>query len=192
MLSVWLLFLVLSLYTYIRAMRQCVCVCLCVGCGPLYQLFLFTSPLVPPLKVDIFKVETRFVAGESSEIRCQTFGSRPAASISWWKDNVRLSDSSYKVSALCTQGCVSRSYVRYGVPGSVWDAVGLVSSPLWPPASRKGPTRCTSACDIGGGMASLFCLIHDRIGMKFTESTLVMLTFSGMYISVDRQRYYFL
>ncbi|EFX89926.1 hypothetical protein DAPPUDRAFT_20705, partial [Daphnia pulex] len=52
---------------------------------------------LPPLKVDISKVETRFVAGESSEIRCQTFGSRPAASISWWKDNVRLSDSSYKV-----------------------------------------------------------------------------------------------
>ena len=60
-------------------------------------LFYLFCLLVPPLKVDISKVETRFVAGESSEIRCQTFGSRPAASISWWKDNVRLSDSSYKV-----------------------------------------------------------------------------------------------
>lgn len=64
-----------------------------------WSLLYFWYPLVPPLKVDISKMETRFVAGESSEIRCQTFGSRPAASISWCKDDVCLSDSSYKVSA---------------------------------------------------------------------------------------------
>lgn len=52
---------------------------------------------LPPLKVDISRMETRFVAGEGSEIRCQTFGSRPAASISWCKDDVCLPDSSYKV-----------------------------------------------------------------------------------------------
>jgi hypothetical protein len=128
-----------------------VCVC---GWYDLFVLFLYICclfficafPLVPPLKVDISKVETRFVAGESSEIRCQTFGSRPAASISWWKDNVRLSDSSYKVSALChSVPCsVSRSYVSYGVPTALEMALGLVSSrshsqpasqgtiPLWP------------------------------------------------------------
>jgi hypothetical protein len=157
-----------------------VCVC---GWYDLFVLFLYICclfficafPLVPPLKVDISKVETRFVAGESSEIRCQTFGSRPAASISWWKDNVRLSDSSYKVSALChSVPCsVSRSYVSYGVPTALEMALGLVSSrshsqpasqgtiPLWPARdqSRNDPTQGPSACDIGG----VLCLIHDRL-----------------------------
>ena len=109
---------------------------------------LFAVPLVPPLKVDIFKVETRFVAGESSEIRCQTFGSRPAASISWWKDNVRLSDSSYKVSALCTQGfvlrtpCYPKAFVEMllGLPRQ-W----VSCYPLWPSNHGKIPQLCVCA-----------------------------------------------
>ena len=109
---------------------------------------LFAFPLVPPLKVDISKVETRFVAGESSEIRCQTFGSRPAASISWWKDNVRLSDSSYKVSALCTQGfvlrtpCYPKAFVEMllGLPRQ-W----VSCYPLWPSNHGKIPQLCVCA-----------------------------------------------
>jgi len=55
------------------------------------------SFLVPPLKADILSKERRFVTGDSSEIKCETYGSRPTASISWWKDNIRLPDTSYKV-----------------------------------------------------------------------------------------------
>lgn len=130
---------------YKRLQRDSACVCVWVVwpfCFVfiylLFVFFLFAFPLVPPLKVDISKVETRFVAGESSEIRCQTFGSRPAASISWWKDNVRLSDSSYKVSALChSVPCsVSRSYVSYGVPDSIWDGSRPRQQPQ--PAGQTG------------------------------------------------------
>jgi hypothetical protein len=52
---------------------------------------------VPPLKVNILHTETRFVAGEYADIRCEAIGSRPAAQITWWKDNERLADSSHKV-----------------------------------------------------------------------------------------------
>lgn len=58
---------------------------------------LMASFLVPPLKADILSKERRFVTGDSSEIKCETYGSRPTASISWWKDNIRLPDTSYKV-----------------------------------------------------------------------------------------------
>ena len=58
--------------------------------------------LVPPLKVNILHTETRFVAGEYADIRCEAIGSRPAAQITWWKDNERLADSSHKVRHFCT------------------------------------------------------------------------------------------
>jgi len=49
---------------------------------------------LPPMKTKIVQSETEYVAGEMSETRCRTFGSRPAAYITWWKDNERLPDSS--------------------------------------------------------------------------------------------------
>lgn len=49
------------------------------------------------MKTKILQPDIEFVAGEMTETRCQTFGSRPAAYITWWKDNERLSDSSNTV-----------------------------------------------------------------------------------------------
>ena len=52
------------------------------------------------MKTKILPSEMEFIAGEMTDIRCQTFGSRPAAYITWWKDNERLPDSSNMVTYL--------------------------------------------------------------------------------------------
>ena len=57
----------------------------------------FYTLTVSPLKVDIIRSESRFVAGERTDIQCQTIGSRPPAYITWWKDNDLLPDSFHEV-----------------------------------------------------------------------------------------------
>ena len=58
---------------------------------------------MPPIKVDILRTDpVRFAVGEKSQVRCQTYGSRPPAIITWWKDDVRLPVSSREVSVKTT------------------------------------------------------------------------------------------
>ena len=51
-------------------------------------LFLLLLLLVPPLKAEIVQNDNRrfLVAGETAEVRCLTYGSRPPAQVTWWKD----------------------------------------------------------------------------------------------------------
>ena len=64
------------------------------------------------MKTKIVQSETEYVAGEMSETRCRTFGSRPAAYITWWKDNERLPDSSNTVTHLTQHSCPMHVVVK--------------------------------------------------------------------------------
>ncbi len=52
--------------------------------------FFFLSLTVRPLEVRILSSRQPMSANKKYELTCQTFGSRPSATVTWWKDGVLM------------------------------------------------------------------------------------------------------
>ncbi|CAA9998958.1 unnamed protein product, partial [Nesidiocoris tenuis] len=51
---------------------------------------------VKPLSVSILSTQSPLSAFKEYELICESYGSRPAAQVTWWKDNVELKNAIQK------------------------------------------------------------------------------------------------
>lgn len=79
---------------------------------------------VKPISVSILTKERQVSADKRYEIECKTTGSRPEATVTWWKNNRQLKRMAKNVRPLCHCPLINRFF---SIPLSLSDRVSLLS-----------------------------------------------------------------